>query len=345
MESSRRFDLSTMISKVISHGNPVLVGCDKNPAPSFVEKLATKVGARLVVPEEDLKVEEKRNLVNAETSNDHELDAHASAKHALKDYKTLFRRIDEVVEKEGKEHLRDQLKYLVIKEGMSITDAIDYLEEEEEPDREEEKVKVKTVRPEKEIEEKEKQIALLEQENEKLSDKIGELEDKNDRLQDRIEGMPVDQVVKEKERTIKNLGDRLAEKQDQVKELEEEIQDLKEFLGKSTDKVIAKKFKNLSKKEFANKEWMNVKEGDVLLVNDPNVANEEVIKRLQGEVKAVIHRRDLKVEHEGIPFIKAKNVHIDENEDFALVDEDSLEEAMQSRDVLENVVMEYKKKR
>ncbi len=345
VQSSRNFDLSTMISEIIQHGNPVVVGCDKNPAPSFVEKLATKVGAELVWPEQDLQVDEKRNLVDVETRNDHEFDAYASAKYAFKQYQNLLRRVEEVLEDEGKEELTDELKYLVVKEDMSIKEGIEYLERDEEESSEEENpVKVKVVRPENEIEELEKEITLLEQKNQSLKSKVEGLREENQKLKDRIKGMPVDQVVKEKENTIQKLGDKLEKKEETVEVLNEKIGNLKNFLEKSSNKVLLKKLENLGKREFEEKNW-RIYNNDILYVKDPNVAHDDVIDELKDKVSVIVHDKKLSVKHSEFSFIQSKDIELEELDDFALTTQDEIEEALSQKNILEKVAVEYKKKR
>src|SRR3989344_4784645 len=85
VHSEKDFDMGTLISDVIKLGKPLIVASDKQYNPDFVEKFAIKLGARLIGPDYDLKVSEKRDAVREyETGNQHEMDSLASAVFALK---------------------------------------------------------------------------------------------------------------------------------------------------------------------------------------------------------------------------------------------------------------------
>lgn len=59
INSSKQLDMSTLILEIIKEGKVIVIGTDKAKAPKFVEKTAAKIGARLIIPREDLTVEEK----------------------------------------------------------------------------------------------------------------------------------------------------------------------------------------------------------------------------------------------------------------------------------------------
>ena len=78
--SSKALDLNSLISEIIKFGRVVLVGTDKFKTPSLVHAFATKLGAEVVNPKEDLKVEEKKESVSdLKHANEHEGDALAAA--------------------------------------------------------------------------------------------------------------------------------------------------------------------------------------------------------------------------------------------------------------------------
>ena len=62
LNSSKQLDLNQLISQTINLGKAVLVGTDKAKVPNLVGTFATKLGAKIVNPDEDLKVEEKRRM-------------------------------------------------------------------------------------------------------------------------------------------------------------------------------------------------------------------------------------------------------------------------------------------
>src|SRR3989338_6732880 len=95
LKSSKQLDLNQLISQTISIGKVVLVGTDKAKAPNLVETFATKLGAKVIIPQEDLKVDEKRKSINKFSFDDeHQGDALASALFAYREMKSLLDKID-----------------------------------------------------------------------------------------------------------------------------------------------------------------------------------------------------------------------------------------------------------
>ncbi|MBW2974730.1 DUF460 domain-containing protein, partial [Candidatus Woesearchaeota archaeon] len=118
LNSEKNLDLSSLISRLIKLGRPLIIACDKEHNPDFAYKLAVKLGARLVAPEYDLKVDEKRSITRGfDTKNQHEIDALASAFFALKSLSSLLKKIDVFVEHCKKEKMRDQLIEFVVGKG------------------------------------------------------------------------------------------------------------------------------------------------------------------------------------------------------------------------------------
>ncbi|MFC1648659.1 DUF460 domain-containing protein [Nanoarchaeota archaeon] len=346
LDSSRLFDISTLISEVIKYGNPMLVGCDKHPAPSFVERFAVKVGAKLVAPPEDLLQEEKRAMVSMKTNNDHEADALACAVYAFNNYKELLDKVDITLERKGKQELSENLKYIVVKEGLSISEGLNVLEKvDEEKDEGSVKIRFQVVRPQKEIQVLEKELNLQEEKKKELRKRIKELEKENKKLKKRIEGMPVDKILEQKDNAIKLYANRLENEEGKIAGLHSEIDHLKGFVAMSSGKILVKKMRNLSQKEYEKKQWLNMQRGDVLLVDDPNVASSRVLEDLRSKVHVIIHRAKLTVSHEGFTFLNASDLDLDEISDFALISKKELELGVAKKDVLKRVVLEYKKKR
>src|SRR3989344_5540755 len=95
LNSSKQLDLKLIISQIIGFGKAVLVGTDKAKAPRLVEEFAAKLGAKIIVPEDDLRVDEKKKMTNGFSFNDeHQGDALASALFAYREAKPLLDKID-----------------------------------------------------------------------------------------------------------------------------------------------------------------------------------------------------------------------------------------------------------
>ena len=131
--SSKELGLSDLIKIVIKYGIPIIVGTDKAKIPGFVEQFAAKTGSKIVFSETDLKVEEKRALTKEYIYKDsHEMDSLASALYAFNSYSNLISRIKKYIEETKKHYLFNQLLIYVIKEDISIKDAVQIIETKDE---------------------------------------------------------------------------------------------------------------------------------------------------------------------------------------------------------------------
>lgn len=123
--AKREFDLDSMVAHLFSFGKISLVGCDKVKVPSFVQDVATKLGARVVPPPQDLRVEEKRRMTaGLRFQTHHEMDALASALFALKKTQPLLSRTRTILSREGSPEFFSQVAARVIKEEISIRKAL-----------------------------------------------------------------------------------------------------------------------------------------------------------------------------------------------------------------------------
>jgi len=91
LESKKEFSQDEIIELLIEKGTPIVVACDKEKMPSTVDKIASSLGARKFVPEDDLSRARKEKLGRGD--NSHEKDAYAAAIHA---FKSLRKAIDKI---------------------------------------------------------------------------------------------------------------------------------------------------------------------------------------------------------------------------------------------------------
>ncbi len=112
VSSSRVMNEATVIEAIVEQGKPVIVATDKHVTPQFVSEVATKVGAVVFSPDNDLLREEKRKVTDSfflktghTVTNDHEMDALASALFAFQSYSALFKKIDRVLHESQKTEL------------------------------------------------------------------------------------------------------------------------------------------------------------------------------------------------------------------------------------------------
>ena len=80
--------LHDVINKILEFGMPVVISCDKKKIPSYISKVSRKLGCRIISPERDLLVSDKKRLViksgcSLRIDNSHQRDACASAFYAF----------------------------------------------------------------------------------------------------------------------------------------------------------------------------------------------------------------------------------------------------------------------
>lgn len=126
--SSKQLELNSIVEEVVGFGSVLAIGTDKRKCPGLVEKAASKTGARIIAPKEDMVVAEKelmtRNYKNAKAGNEHEKDALAAAIYAYKELEPLLGRIRKVLEGSGKQHMFSEVAEIVVTEGINIKAAL-----------------------------------------------------------------------------------------------------------------------------------------------------------------------------------------------------------------------------
>ncbi len=147
------------------------------------------------------------------------------------------------------------------------------------------------------------------------------------------------------EKEIKPLRPFILEhKKTEGKELKEKIKELNQFLANLGNRIVIKKLNNLSYDEILKKSYLNIKEGDILLVSDASISDKDAINFLKDKVSIIVCRKKINSE---LPFvtIDSKKLNIIEIDDFAAIDQKELEKVRESSSVLMKIIAEYKKKR
>lgn len=116
-------------------GDPVVIASDVSIMPKSVEKIATKFGCVSYSPDISLSLVEKQNLTkefNELVKNGHETDALSASIKAWKNYRNIFRKIDESLARFNKKDLFSKVVRRVIKEeSPNIEDSIrNFIEDE-----------------------------------------------------------------------------------------------------------------------------------------------------------------------------------------------------------------------
>jgi predicted RNase H-like nuclease (RuvC/YqgF family) len=354
VDSSKEFNLSKVIEKVIEFGKVIAVGTDKQRVPSLVSDFAAKTGAKIISPDEDLSVKIKNDLTQElDFKGDHQQDAIASAILAYKNMIPTINKIIDILKKNKKEHLKNKVIGLVIKnEGISIRSAIEIIEKPTETNKIIKKV----------IEEKE----LKDSDFFKLNEKIKFLEDENRLLKLQTEKLKQDinrnskpairevtiikddklkGLIKQKDSQLTFLYDNLGKKNNAIKLLNEEIKRITGFILKINQNVLVKKIDNLGSAEFEKKKTeLSIQKDDILLVNNPNIISENVYQAIKNKINIIIFREapSKKIREEfNFVYIDSKKLRIEEDKNFAVISKDDFEKAIQTNDILKRVIREY----
>lgn len=346
--SSKEVELKALLKKAVSLGKVIAVGTDKAKTPRLVQEFAAKIGAKTVHPEEDLKAVEKKEMVRTKTRDAHESDAVASAMLAYKSVTPLIRKVRRFCFKEGKENLENQIAELVIRKGMSVSEAAYSLKEP---------VKKVIISPV-----KEKNVALpktmqkLRTTVKQLETEISILRKRNSILQNKgkkevtsiIRKINPSKRIEQKNSEIKLLRKKLSQKDRESKKRGRRISVLEGFLHKKKDHYLLKKLNTLGKEEFQKKKGLlNIQEGDILLVDDPGIVSWGVVGRLKG-IHIVIHKKELgeKVRNQ-LPFllISFKDLEIEEDLHLALTKKKEFDAAIRAKTSLKKIVEEYQQER
>lgn len=362
VHSEKNLDMNTLISELIGLGKPLIVASDKEYNPDFVDKLAVKLGARVISPDYDLKVNEKREITRGyETKNQHEMDALASAFFAIKKIGPLLKKIGIFAEHYKKEGIKQQLIEFVVGKQLSIKDAAEIIEE---PQKEETKI-IKEVVEEKRLTEKDfltlynklreakKDVELLKEQNKKLKNDIATIKSDYGYMLKKISRSQSDKrmgsLLDFKENRIKFLDNQLKKKQEEINSMQDEITTLLYFLSNMNSAFLLKKLDNLGIREFEKKESiLNIKEGDILLVKDPDIVSKETINKIKGKVDFVLYKKPVskKIESElPLIFINSNNLPIEENEYFGIINKEEFEKAKNKNSMLNKILEDYKKER
>lgn len=334
--SSKQLDMSSLIMEMIKEGKVVLIGTDKGKVPKFIEKIARKTGARVIKPNEDLKIEEKRELTKGyKLKSEHEKDALASAVYAFKRVRKLLRKVDVYLERQGKEGLSEEVKEMVLKDrNLRIAEAIALIEKPAE-ETEKKRKRKKTARAREDYfdeDTQEESTVDVERKTGFMKGKINRMAEEKARNKIRI-----------KDQQIGFLTGKIREKEGEIKKLREKIEKFEGMIKKAETHYILKKMKNLSWEEVASENL-----GKIIYVNEPNIFSEKSISKLNSEVSIIITGKELskKISGKFKPiFLDAKKVEAEEEDGIVLVNKEKLEKEKNKVNIVKKIVEEYRETR
>jgi len=350
-KASKELDLDSVVAELSALGTVIVVATDKAKVPEFVSSVATKLGARICAPAEDLLVVEKRALASSqEYRNHHEMDALAAALAAFKKRERLLSRIDFFIAEQKRPELDAALKELVIKQGISIRAGFELLTAPQ-------KERVRMMREhvaQRQLKEEdywrlyndlviaEQDKTLLQRQNKKLAKYIQRLKRKTSALSIAIR--PETRIIRptaELEQSRRTI----AELKHQLEHVLTRQQRLQHALLNQDRYVIAKRMRNLGFDEFKRVARVTgFRENDILFVDEPNSFSERALDELAGMVDLIIAVRAPKPKvAEKLPFVilDASSVSHTQDDYFAFLDKASLEKARSDKALLRKLIEDY----
>ncbi len=354
LDSSKQLDLNSLISETIKLGKVVLVGTDKLKVPHLIEAFATKLGAKVVSPKEDLMVDEKRKMINNfRFDNEHQGDALASALFAYKETRALLDKIDFFVKENKKYYIIDKIKELVITKRISIKSAVSIIERKEEEDKIIEKIIVEKKLKESDflrlynkLKKYEEEIKLVKKYNNNLKNKIINLE-----KQIQLKGTKIEnkKLIDFREQRIRFLENLIKSKDRDMERLRVLMKKFNNIISNINNFYILKKLETLGINEFNFKnKILNIQRNDILLVDNSNIISEKVIDFLKNKVFVIIYKKPITKKIESnLPFvfISAKNLEINEDKYFGFVEKKHFEMEKNKINWVRKIIEDYKKEK
>jgi uncharacterized protein len=346
--AERGLSSSEMIRHITDRGLPVIVGTDKKDAPGAVSRIATRFGARLIIPNHDLLIDEKSAMTSGiRLGTDHERDALASALYAHAQVKQMLSKTDRFIEENGKAHIAEKLKRLMLLEtGLSLRSAAALLE----TSGAQEKEAVTELLQNRDM--TRAYVKLMER-HMTLKRELNLVRTQRDALKDEalhaqqnaaISPGLIDRKVAQRMRgkAFKHCG-----MLTQIRTLRQEILDerrltarLRSLLMDSERYKAARKLDNLGSRELEN---VRLRKGEVLLVADASAVARNVPEQLRKVSAIIISERSSK-SLSGIAVIDPKGLNITDLGVFAMVERSGLDHALDGRSMFARIVDEYRKK-
>jgi len=351
--SRKELDLDSLVAKLTSIGKIIIVGSDKAKIPSFVQEAATKLGAKVIGPLQDIRVDEKRKMTSEHSfNNSHEMDALASALLAFKKVNPLLNKIGMFLEREKKLGLFEDIAELVIKEEISIRSAVSVLtpvEERKELPLEEQKRDEDIVQLFGMFSRSRKDNSVLLNKNRELENKLILSEQQLRALEKRnsvlVKPKTPEEIARIKDNQIQSLAQRLKNSLQTQSKFMNIIEKLEKTLLQQ-DKVPVLRLSRLGWDDVVkNKEF--IAEGAVLFIDDANQISDKAVEWLhQKGVQILIcgrlpgHRARAILPFACVPAEECELLN-----KIALVKRAWLDKVRAERTVLAKIVEEYKKER
>ena len=343
LNSSRMLDQRKLVKIIIDIGQPVIVAADKHPVPGFVAGLATKLGARIIGPKEDILVSEKKRLTKGLGSkNDHERDSLAAALLAYKRFRPLLDKIENYVEKEKKKKLEYYLKRILLtSESISIRGTAEFLESSA---KEKQDIINKLV----ENRDFKRDYFKLLFDFQRLKKELNLVRDQRDELK-REKKEPIlkkysskkhQNQLKDKDKQIRGLYVKIKDQARQIKQNSIQYQQALDIIKHMPKYQPVRIIENLGIK-YAK---IAPRKDEILYVRDPSVGSHKTVSSLLGKVSIVLSSRKSRFLDDFI-FINCKNLKIIEFGNIGVINRKEIHMALRDKNILKDIVRQYKKSR
>lgn len=359
--SAKNQALGDIISQIIAVCQPVITATDKGKLPSFVEEFSRKLGTRLVIPEEDLLREDKRKIVQeyfpdgSPAKNDHEEDSLASALFAYRKYYSKINKIKQFISENDLGYKEEEFVKMALLEEINFNQLKNLLIKPSEENKIIQKVvvdqkitKTDFLRIYQQLSKNKEEKAILEDKVNLLRKELSALKKENQALgkKELDFDKKVGQMLFFKESRIKAQGQEISSLRNQISLLNNKLSEADKLIGASSrkDTVLLKKLTDLSQEEWnKKKEILGVQENNLLLVKNPNIYSESVVKFLRDRLVILFSsEKPGRIVRENFAFVQVSGSDIKmETEHFAMVSKSLLEQKAE-KDLLDRIVSEHK---
>ena len=188
--------------------------------------------------------------------------------------------------------------------------------------------------------------------NKKLLNDIGMLKKKLEKNDEQFKSeleKKLDTILYFKEQRINSLLKILEQKDEVIYGIKKSKDKLNIMLCDTMSNVIIKKLPNLLYESYElHNKVISIKQGDVLLVDEPNIYSTLTIQAIKDKIITIIHKAPLREDVKRVMpfiFIPAKELEVLEDEFFGIVDRGNFEKILNEQRVLSKVVENYRKYR
>lgn len=236
-----------MIEQIMEVSQPLIISTDKARVPSFVDELSRKLGTIIISPTEDLKREEKRELIlkfgyREHSENSHQADSLAAALYAYRKYFPRLEKIEAFIHKKKLDLKKDEFTKMALTTDLHFSQIQEML--------------TKPLPEHKIMEDVISQKKITQKEFLSLYQRLVQVKERNKVLERRIEeqekqmtalrnvkqnlekrsssiGQKIDHLFRFKEDRLKGISEQLRRQEKNNSVLKKKINSLIEFTGKT----------------------------------------------------------------------------------------------------------------